>query len=348
MQASAPLPPPERIDIPSGALHSGTAPGEPGRDPALEPGLARVELGPFTIDTWPYPGAGAPARRGLTRFEAELACGERRGRLCTDLEWERACKGPEDDPYPGGRKPDEGCAAPGGACVSGFGVRDMGSVLEWTASDLDTKTSAAGRPAIVRGAAPDAAPAARRCARRQPLPPDTKSESVGFRCCYGPPNAAATRVQRLGPAFERASLPADALAALLAQDASTSALGSDLVYFREAEATRTVLERGSSDGRGFVITTAPLRWRPAAGAELLVVVARSGPRTSLIVAYYVLGPSRHRLASSFVMENEIGPVVLAYDESTRSRILFSTCWGCPGETGRILYREPDRVEILQP
>jgi hypothetical protein len=27
---------------------------------------------------------------------------------------------------------------------------------------------------------------------------------------------------------------------------------------------------------------------------------------------------------------------------------FSTCWGCPGETGKILFRKPERPVILQP
>jgi hypothetical protein len=48
------------------------------------------------------------------------------------------------------------------------------------------------------------------------------------------------------------------------------------------------------------------------------------------------------------MEHEIGPVALAYNGYIRPRLHFSTCWGCPGETGKILYRDPDSVAIFQP
>jgi hypothetical protein len=47
-------------------------------------------------------------------------------------------------------------------------------------------------------------------------------------------------------------------------------------------------------------------------------------------------------------------VAFAYDNYIRPRFHFSTCWGCPGasetssETGKLLFREPDEVVILQP
>jgi hypothetical protein len=66
------------------------------------------------------------------------------------------------------------------------------------------------------------------------------------------------------------------------------------------------------------------------------------------VAYHVLAEGKYRLASSFVMRDEPGPIVLAYNGMIRPRLHFSSCWGCAGETGRILYRDPDSVIILQP
>ena len=42
------------------------------------------------------------------------------------------------------------------------------------------------------------------------------------------------------------------------------------------------------------------------------------------------------------------PVALAYNGYIRPRLHFSTCWGCPGETGKILYRDPDAAVVLQP
>ena len=92
----------------------------------------------------------------------------------------------------------------------------------------------------------------------------------------------------------------------------------------------------------------PLLWNPVKGSEILLVTARSGEDTSFVAAYHVLGKDRYQLASSFVMKNEPGPVAFAYDEYIRPRLHFSTCWGCPGETGKILHRAPDDPIILQP
>jgi hypothetical protein len=64
--------------------------------------------------------------------------------------------------------------------------------------------------------------------------------------------------------------------------------------------------------------------------------------------FRVVGKDDYQLASSFIMENEVGPVALAYNGYIRPRLHFSTCWGCPGETGKILYKEPDSVIITQP
>ena len=57
---------------------------------------------------------------------------------------------------------------------------------------------------------------------------------------------------------------------------------------------------------------------------------------------------KYRLASSFVLQNEPGPVALAYSPDIKPRVHFSTCWGCPGETGKALFRKPETVVIVQP
>jgi len=106
--------------------------------------------------------------------------------------------------------------------------------------------------------------------------------------------------------------------------------------------------RGPGDRQGFLFTVAPLLWRPVAGAEYLIVTARSGKDTSFVLAYYVLGKDDYKLASSFILKDEVGPVALAYSPSIRPRLHFSSCWGCPGETGKLLYRNPDTVAIVQP
>ena len=339
---------PDRIAIPSGTFQSGTAPGEHPRDPALEPGLSGVTLGPFSIDARLFAGEAGTPRTGLTRFEADVLCGKRGGRLCTELEWERACKGPASDVYPGGGTLDGACAKAPAPCASGFGVLGMGSLSEWTRSDVELPGSAPGALAAVRGANPGDGVETRRCARREGLAPETRASSIGFRCCYGPPNAAAVSSAKLGRTFEQTTLPVAELTKLLASEPATNTLARDVAYFREPDASQSVVGRGGGDSRGFYFTAAPLLWNPAAGARFLVVAARSGERTSFVATYHVVAPGQYRLAASFVMQDEPGPVVLGYNGYIRPRLHFSTCWGCPGETGKILYRDQDRVAILQP
>jgi hypothetical protein len=134
----------------------------------------------------------------------------------------------------------------------------------------------------------------------------------------------------------------------LLADERTRALAKDLKFFREPDAANTVVERGPGDRKGFSFTVAPLLWNPVAGAEFLVLSARSGENTSFVLAFHVLGEDSYELASSFVMRGEPGPVAFAYSGYIRPRLHFSTCWGCPGETGKILYRDPGSVIIVQP
>jgi hypothetical protein len=341
--ASTPLPPaPARIAIPGGSFFAGTRRGEFGRIPALEPRRSSVTLGPFEIDAALFPGRDAP-RTGLTRAQAAIACGERGGRLCSELEWERACKGPESTSFPTGEELDPACDGAPSGCASGFGVRGFGSLREWTASDLPGYGQA-----VVRGASVDAAQNERRCAHRTRLFAGKTNSGIGFRCCYGSPNARSIDTPPLGAAFSPMALEPETLEGLLAADPRTRRIASGIHYFEDPEGSAEVRRKGPGGTKGFSLTVAPLRWNPVAGAEFLVVSARSGESTSFVVVLYVLEESRYALASSYIMEAEAGPIALAYNGYQRPRLHFSSCWGCPGETGTISYRDPDQAVISQP
>jgi len=339
-----------RVSIPGGKFRSGSRPGDAGRRPELEPKEQEVELGPYQIDRLPFPNdPGKPALTGVSREEAKRRCAEAGARLCTELEWERACRGPASEAFPTGASWDRRCGDDPQVCASGFDVLGMGAALrEWTASDVIPTDKDAARRAAVRGGSRQAPEHEHRCAGRNGIDGDTKGEDLGFRCCAGPPNAAVVKEPALGQTFERAKIGAEELEKALRADPRTEALAKDVKLFREPEAANTVVERGTGDKKGFLFTVAPLIWNPVAGAEYLVVSARSGESTSFVVAFHVLGDGEYRLASSFVMKNEVGPVALAYSGYIRPRLHFSTCWGCPGETGKILHREPDSVVIVQP
>lgn len=340
----------ESVEIPTGAFLAGSVPGEPGRDPELEPRRYEVELGAFQIDKLPYPNdPKQPPRTGVTREQARRLCAERGARLCTELEWERACKGPDSDPFATGSAWDPRCADEPRSCATGFEVLGMGAALrEWTNSDVVPSERKQKRLPSVRGAPRTAPTAEHRCAARRGVDGDTSAEDLGFRCCRGAPNAAQVKEPALGDTFEKLKLTAQRLEKLFAEDPRTRLIAHDVKFFRDPDAANTVIARGPGDKKGFSFTVSPMIWNPVAGAEFLVVVGRSGDETSFVVVYHVLGDDRYALASSFIMKNEPGPVALAYDGYIRPRLHFSTCWGCPGETGKILYRNPDSVAILQP
>ncbi len=340
----------EQIEIRGGAFKAGSVPGSEGRHPELEPRLYEVELGPYQIDRLPYPNDPAkPALTDVSRKQARQLCAERGARLCTELEWERACKGPESDDYASGKLWDPRCAQQPESCASGFDVVAMGGALrEWTASDVIPAAKDGTSGAAVRGAAATAPGEDHRCAARHAVDPKSSSKDLGFRCCKGAPNAAVVKEPRLGDIFAKTHLSAARLQKLLASDPHTASIAKDVQFFREPDAAHTVVARGPGDTMGFDFTVLPLVWHPVAGAEYLLVAARSGKDTSFVVAYYVLGKDSYKLASSFIMKDEPGPVAFAYSDSIRPRAHFSTCWGCPGETGKVLFREPDSVVILQP
>jgi hypothetical protein len=331
-----------RVRIPAGTFVAGSEPGRWERQPELEPALEPVTLGELEIDVAPYPGGPEGPLMGASRDEAGRLCGARGGRLCTELEWERACKGPASLPFANGSEPDPGCSPSG--CPSAFGVRGLGLLREWTASELESSSEAR---TILRGAGANEPAARHRCAHRTATTP-LGTRDVGFRCCYGPTNSARVATPVLGATFDKVELSLAELAALLRADAVTRELAENVTYFSEPQSVHTVLGKGSGDSQGFLLTAAPLLWRPAAGATFLVITARSGDDTSFVAVYHAWGSDQRTLESSFVMRGEPGPVALAYNGYIRPRLHFSTCWGCPGENGKILYRDPDHAVILQP
>lgn len=339
----------ELVTIPGGSFLAGSRPGSAGRKPKLEPEIRELELGPYQIDRLPFPNDPAkPPLVNVAREEAMQHCAERAARLCTELEWERACKGPASDPYATGAAWSPRCTHSPTNCASGFDVLAMGALREWTASAIGSVDSPVSGAAAVRGAPADAPAGDHGCARRAAVPASQRAPDLGFRCCKGAPNGAAVEEPKLGNAFEKARLESSQLEKLLARSPETRGIAHDIVFFHERDAAETVIARGPGDRKGFSFTSAPLIWNPVAGARYMVVTARSGKSTSFVAAFHVIGDSEYELAGSFIMEDEPGPVALAYDASIRPRTHFSTCWGCPGETGKIIYRDPDRVAIVQP
>ena len=338
----------ERVDIPGGAFVAGSTPGDKGRDPVLEPALLDVELGAFTMDRYFYPNDPAkPALTGVTRGRAVELCQQAGGRLCTELEWERACKGPEGTAFSSGTAWDPACAASPASCPSGFGVLGMGSMREWTASDVAPIEEGQLRAPSVRGARSDASAVDHRCAHRSAVDASSASDDLGFRCCRGAPNAASIPSPQWQQTYRRADLSPAQVVEMLASVPQLRELGSEISYFKEPDDVSVVLGRGDAGPPpNTTFTTSPLLWNPVPGEEILVIAGKT-KRDAFIVAFYRLPRDRYRLASSFIMKDEKGPVVLGFNGYVRRRLAWSTCLDCRGESGNVTYRDDNRVVITQ-
>jgi hypothetical protein len=106
--------------------------------------------------------AGVTPRVNVSQVAAEIACLGAGKRLCTDAEWLRACRGPDDFVYPYGNTLQPGAcndntgviAATGAfsACVTAEGVNDMvGNVGEWTADPNGTFRGGFFNDAVING-----------------------------------------------------------------------------------------------------------------------------------------------------------------------------------------------------
>lgn len=187
--------------IPRGPLVAGTPEGSLPRVADEEMPGEQIILKGYYIDIFPYPNEeGAIPLSNVTQEAAAGLCAERGKRLCSELEWERACKGPDNHRYEyGDAYRPERCGTgaqpllrPVGirvACHSDFGVRDLhGGAFEWTSSPWG-RGSAPGF-ASVRGGNSADGELTGRCANAEPQKVGAASGTVGFRCCAGAANSA--------------------------------------------------------------------------------------------------------------------------------------------------------------
>lgn len=186
--------PPEMKLVSGGAFRRGKAKNDT-LAKVDEPQLESVQLASFCIDAFEHPNKqGASPTVNVTWEKAQSLCEAGGKRLCTEDEWEKACKGPGHARFPYGndyvqdtcnakvnRVESETALAPSGTysgCVSGYGVMDLsGNAAEWTSARIEHKG------AVQRGGAFSQHHEESRCSARAFGPPEKASATVGFRCC---------------------------------------------------------------------------------------------------------------------------------------------------------------------
>lgn len=204
--------------IPAGTLKAGTPPNRVPRIADEELPATEIAMQGFYIDLLPYPNEpGAIATSNVTREEAAALCDQRGKRLCTELEWERACKGDANTVYEYGDDyqsktcgtgvtAEEAAKRPTGdkpACKSAFGVLDMhGGSWEWTSSKWG-RGSNKDDLGVLRGGNAVAGEIAGRCSNALARTAKQKSPTMGFRCCAGTKNDAEVDLAlALGPTLQ--------------------------------------------------------------------------------------------------------------------------------------------------
>ncbi len=196
-----PEPRPGMAWIPKGVLIAGTPPDRLPRIADEEMAGAQVVMHGFYIDVFSYPNeVGAIPTTNITQDEARALCEAQGKRLCTELEVERACKGPANTTYEYGDAYKASVCATGqsrvltpngvnAGCVSAFGVHDLhGGVWTWTSSQWQRDS---GKPGLVtlRGGNGPSGDLVGRCAHGRGVKPDTRRPEVGVRCCAGEVNS---------------------------------------------------------------------------------------------------------------------------------------------------------------
>ncbi|MHC4250751.1 MAG: formylglycine-generating enzyme family protein [Planctomycetota bacterium] len=197
---------PEQVDsvcppgmqlVPGGAFRYGNKdlprhPDEREADRRLR--VTKETMGAFCIDRYEFPNReGARPETGATWLEAASKCRELGRRLCTEYEWEKACRGPKGFLFPWGNYFDmtlcaldakaaaEHRSGSRSACVSPYGVYDMsGSAWEWTANAWQGSESLR----VVRGGwDAELGDKGARCSLRRSRDAATRGPRTGFRCC---------------------------------------------------------------------------------------------------------------------------------------------------------------------
>lgn len=336
----------QTVTIAAGKVLLGSAPGTIGRDPSREADLVSIELPAFDIDRLPYPNDPAlPPLTNISRDEAAQRCSEAGKRLCTEQEWERACESDTSAEFPMGAAWDiASCADNRVACDSNLGVSELGlRVREWTASTAPEGIGVSTRTAVTRGSTTDAPAPEHRCSARNAATPDSRSDSIGFRCCSGETTASVYPTEPARPLTAPLEMSADALRTQLKAVPELAPYADTFAPLDRADIARA-LARGerSADGISlWTITPSVFTWSPMPGEEIVVVAGHVGEAVLLAALYPHQGKWIH--GASTLLHDKDSSVAIGARADEPESLVWTSCWGCYGEGGRLSIGADRRV-----
>lgn len=304
--------------IPAGSLLAGTPADHVPRIADEELAGVDTPLNGFYIDQLPYPDEiGAIPTSNVSRADASKLCVAKGKRLCSELEWERACKGDANTTYEYGENYDKAICGTGVPveqsarrpsgdrlqCKSTFGAQEMhGGLWEWTDSSWQRGTH--GDLGVLRGGNARAGELVGRCANAIARKPKTTSSTMGFRCCAGDRNSAEVNLSiETLPAFQRIANVEEAAAPIAA----------------DAVRKFTNAPDGEPVDAKLFSARAAWRWHPVANEELSVVsgcVASSDgkrPYCGTVIA-------RAGVSIKIIDGGHLAPEVAEFGESRRIRM----------------------------
>jgi len=150
-----------------------------------------VRVSNFCMDKLEFPNKlGSDPVSDITWNSADSSCRAAGKRLCSEFEWEYACRGKFNYTYPYGNQYKSGACnteskdvkAVGSFldCRSDANLYDLsGNVNEWTGSNWDANI----RNKVIRGGAYFSGEKDSKCTLRISNRPVTRAKAIGFRCC---------------------------------------------------------------------------------------------------------------------------------------------------------------------
>lgn len=329
------------IDIPAGQFLRGSAPQDPLRDQFAENDALATDVTPFQIDVLPWPNDPAiDYLVGVPRAEAEALCASVGKRLCTEIEWEFACRSTDSRRYPSGNTYEDSRYAEHAGPASPFGVYGFGKIMEWTASAWGGEADQVER-AAVRGwsqgaltlGEPTAPEKGRRCAKRHHRTPTLSDPEVGFRCCKGTPNKAVCTIEGPRPSHSLyTNIKPEKFAEVIRMIPELAPIHDNPHMYSDGD-VRTVLARRASDRQalarsGIHFHWKPLRWIPRQGTELWVAVGRSNRHAFIVALHETIDNEAYVHGSSLILWDTPAPIAIAWREGHRDQVYWAPCWGC--------------------